>query len=457
LAVVLASAGLAGSCYRQPKAGPPRPAIPADFFALTIPAHPDIAGSSLYPSQLSLGALGHPSTLAWGFIEREPHRYDFGAYDGWIRAAQQHGLVDSRGVVDVTVTFGYTPIWAAANTKGCQLMGDEDVCPSPPARLSDWTDLVTAVVRHYNGVTAPHVKYYELWNEFNALNFWNGTQQQMVDLAAAAYPIVHRDPYSQLLTPSVAGPVVITGGAVPEGLGWMESYLRLGGARYADGGSFHGYVAAFGGQGLTLFPDPEQDGTSGCIPGSQCLGSIVRKVKSFRQVFDENGLTGKPMLNTEGSWGKNTLLPNPDEQAEWVARWFVLQANSYPALTQAAWYAWAWPSEAGQLQADEAGNLNAAGIAWNQVYRWLVGASFTASCAVDDNSTWTCPLSRGGGYRGLVVWNRAGPADYRPDPIYTTARDLKGLSMRIPVGQAIPISGAPLLLEYVGGNHALRY
>ena len=41
--------------------------------------------------------------------------------------------------------------------------------------------------------------------------WWTGTTAQMVELAQAAYPIVHADPNSMLLTPSVAGPVGTSG------------------------------------------------------------------------------------------------------------------------------------------------------------------------------------------------------------------------------------------------------
>jgi hypothetical protein len=163
-------------------------AIPASFFAMTIPA-----GGATYPT-VSVGALGHPSTLAWAFIERSPGKYVFTGFDGYVNAAVQHGLVDSNGVAEVTITFGYTPMWAAADTSRCTMVGPAPVCPSPPANITDWTDFVTAVINHYNGTTAPHVKYYELWNEFSSPTFWTGTIQDMVNLAAAAYPVIHTDP-----------------------------------------------------------------------------------------------------------------------------------------------------------------------------------------------------------------------------------------------------------------------
>jgi hypothetical protein len=414
-------------------------AIPATFFAMTIPA-----GGADYPT-VSVGALGHPSTLAWGFIEENQGTYNFTGFDGYVNAAVQHGLVDSSGAAEVTITFGYTPPWAAADMSGCTSVGGREVCPSPPANMSSWTDFVTAVVNHYNGTTAPHVKYYELWNEFSSPTFWTGSVQDMVNLAAAAYPIVHTDPYSILLTPSISGPVKVSGNGLPDGLTFMTSYLQAGGNKYADGGSFHGYVAAFGGQNVTLFPFPEQDSTSGCASGSACFGSIITKETGFRQVFDQNGLSGKPMFDTEGSWGMNSNLPDSNEQVAWVARWFILQADYYPSITQASWYAWGYPSDSGQLESST-GAPNQAGTAYNQVYNWLVGASFSSQCASDSNSTWTCPITRSGGYQGLIVWNTNGNFSYSPASTYTQYRNLAGNTTKLS-GGAITIGIQPVLFE----------
>jgi len=404
-------------------------------------------GGADYPT-VSVGALGHPSDFAWGFIEKNQGTYDFKGYDGYVNDAVQHGLVDSNGAAEVTITLGgYTPLWAAADTSKCRLVGQQEVCPSPPANIGDWTDFVTAVVDHYNGTTAPHVKYYELWNEFSSPSFWTGTMQDMLNLAAATYPIIHTDPYSILLTPSVSGPTQgsSSSNGLPNGLTWMTSYLQAGGNKYADGGTFHGYLAPFGGEGVSLFPFPEQDSTAGCAAGTTCFGSVVTKAASFRQVFDQNGLSGKPMLDTEGSWGVNGNVPGPNEQVAWVARWFILQAGDYPNITQASWYAWGYPSDSGQLESST-GTPNQAGTAYNQLYNWLVGASFSSQCASDANSTWTCAITRSGGYEGLIAWNTNGNFSYSPASTYTQYRDLAGNTTKLS-GGAITVGIQPLLLE----------
>lgn len=403
---------------------------------MTIPA-----GGADYPT-VNIGALGHPSTLAWGFIEKTQGTYDFTGFDGYVNDAVQHGLVDSNGAAEVTITLGgYTPMWAAADTSKCALVGGQDVCPSPPANMSDWTDFVTAVINHYNGATAPHVLYYELWNEFSSPAFWTGTVQEMVSLAEATYPIIHMDPYSQLLTPSVSGPVEGTSSSnlIPNGLNYMTTYLQAGGSQYADGGSFHGYVASYSGSDVTLLPFPEQNSTTGCSSGVGCFGSIVMKETGFRQVFDQNGLSGKPMLDTEGGWGTVANLPNPSSEAAWLAQWYILQADYYPNITQASWFTW-------QELASSANAPTEAGVAYDQVYNWLVGATFGSQCASDSNSTWICPLTRSGGYQGLIVWNENGNFSYTPASTYTQYQDLAGNTTQLS-GATITLGIQPVLLE----------
>src|SRR5262249_12269895 len=212
--------------------------------------------------------------------------------DQLVDMAERHGLVGANRVVNMVLTFGVTPGWAVTDRRHCEEKYRHTHCTDPPDNIEDWREFVTAVIQHYNGKAAPHIRYYELWNEASTSQYWTGRHQDLVNLAAVAYPIIHSDPYSVLLTPSPAG----TDSGSP---GWMSSYLRAGGSKYADGGTFHGYLAR---RSVKPYPMPDQDRTPGCgaTHGAVCTGSILTQVRNYRQVFDENGLAGKPMYNTEG-------------------------------------------------------------------------------------------------------------------------------------------------------------
>src|SRR5262249_32625176 len=156
--------------------------------------------------------------------------------------------------------------------------GNVTGCQSPPDNISDWTDFITALINHYNGTAAPHVQYYEIWNEWNFTDtdngFWGGTTQQLVALAQAAYPIIHQDPFSLVVTPSRVGPASTAADSAPKQL---ANYLQLGGASAADVVSFHGNVAQ---RTVTNYPLP---GESCSADG--CNGTIVEIANSYRQIM----------------------------------------------------------------------------------------------------------------------------------------------------------------------------
>ena len=155
---------------------------------------------------------------------------------------------------------------------------------------------VTNLINHYNGITAPHVKYYEIWNEANTSAFWTGSVSSLITMAQTAYPILKQDPYSYVLTPSV----VWSGGT-----SFMAAFLQGGGASYADGVTFHGYTSQTG-KGMSV-PVPLPEGTQ------STNAPIQEMITSFREIADSNGMQGKPLMTTEGGWGVNGVS-DPDMQ-----------------------------------------------------------------------------------------------------------------------------------------------
>jgi hypothetical protein len=275
-------------------------------------------------------------------------------------------------------------------------------------------------------------------------NFWSGSTADMVKMAKLAYPIIHSDPHSMLLTPSVAGPV--GNAARDSGSVWMAAYLDTGGAAYADGGAFHGYIAR---TGTSPFPMPEEDVTAGCEGGTTCFGSIITKTTMMRQVFDEHGLKGKPMFDTEGGWG-NGNITDPDQQAAWLARWYLLQAglSSVDNLKVAAWYAWGRGASQtwGTIESDSTA-LTPAAVAYNQVYNWLVNAGIPQPCAGAPSGVWTCTLEKPGGYKALAVWDVHRSGSYAPPAGYRRYGDLAGNAIVIEAGTKVTIGAKPILLE----------
>ena len=412
--------------------------IPPEFFGVAMVNAKDAPA-------VPMGTVAH-GEFAWQRVEQQRGGFDFTVLDAYVGAAVANGLVDaSTNTANVAITLAAgTPAWAVADKSTCGITNGISVCTAPPDNIQDWKDFVTALLQHYNGTAKPHVHIYELWNEFNVSLWWTGTDAQLVALAQAAYPIVHADPNSILLTPSVAGPV---GTASPHsGVTHMTSYLQAGGAAYADGGAFHGYLAAQ--SGVNPFPMPEADSTSGCTPFVSCYGSIATKATQMRAVFDQYGLSGKPMYQTEGSWGNNTVTDS-NTQIAWITRYTLLQAGLRSSLNLqlAAWFTWAPPSFGWGTIEDASGNPTPAGAAYREVYHWLVGATMAQPCSGGADGTWTCSLTRPGGAIAKAVWNTKGSTAYTPGSGYTQVRDLTGTVTSISAGGFVVIGARPVLIE----------
>jgi len=344
--------------------------IPSTFFGMGISTTVDMP-------KVSYGLVSHPPN-AWTAIEGKGRGvYTFGSTDNFVKTAPK----DANGVAQVDIVFGWTPGWAVANQSTCFHNKTAVIaCTAPPDSIQDWVDFITAVANHYNGKTAPHVKYYEIWNEMSNTLMWTGTAAQMMALAQAAYPILKSDPYSQVLTPSVVW---------QSGRAFMANYLQAGGSNYADGVTFHGYSSQTGPRTPKPVPLPESPLSTNA--------PIVTMVTTFRSIADTNNMQGKPLLTTEGGWGSNGVT-DPDMQIAWITHFEILQAGVAAAnnLITQTWYEWG-KVVSGTIE-NSSGMPTPAGNAYNVVYGWLVGQS-PAPCTNSGN-IYSCQVGA-----NLIVWD----------------------------------------------------
>ena len=381
--------------------------IPSSFFGMHVDAPRN------WPN-VPIGALGKVAGLTWRSMEPERGVYNWGGLDGAVAAAQRHG-------VEVMYTFDATPQWASSRPNQKCFAGNIG-CNALPRDLRDWEDFVRAVATRYKG----KISVYEIWNEPNTKNEWAGSYKDMIQLAQAAYRTIKLiSPNAGILTPapSIHGyqPLGLTSAVQHK---WLGEYLKAGGSAFADGGSFHAYV----------MQDDCRDSKL------DCLGTpFVAQVRRIRSAMDDNGMQGMPIYVTEGGWGKDTELPDPDDQAAYIARWYILLASE--GIQRAYWYEWD-NANWGTLW-DKTAGIHPAGLAYKQVYDWLVGASL-GECSSGADGTWTCPLTRPGGYRGEIVWNSR-ISSYRPAREYSQYRDLSGRITH--VQGPIQIGNKPILLE----------
>ena len=404
------------------------------LFTLASPAQAQIQPSffgmgavdSADMPKVSYGILSHPP-LAWTAIEGTMRGvYDFTSTDQFVNAAPQ----DSNGVAQVDIVFGWTPGWAVASHTHCLTQNSGDIiCTVPPDNIDDWTNFITQVAGHYNGIQAPQVAYYEIWNEANTPSFWTSSVTELIAMAKIAYPILKQNTYSQVLTPSVAW--------YPGGTTFMGKYLAGGGSKLADGVSFHGYPSKTG-KGIKLPVQLPESPTS-------TNAAIQTMVGDYRTVANANGMSSKPLMTTEGGWGVDGVS-DPDMQAAWFTQYVILQAGvaATDNLVFQTWYTWGHASS-GTIETPQ-GQPTEAGLAYDVVAKWLVGT--TPSPCKNSGNIWSCAVGK-----NLIVWDASQTCSkgvcttslYTPPNGFVEYIDLTGTEHA--VSGTIALGVKPILME----------
>jgi putative glycosyl hydrolase len=346
------------------------------------------------------------SGVSWGAIETASGKYDWSGLDNWVAQAQAHG-------VDLTYVILNTPTWASTRPRQRCTRGPLG-CAAPP-KLPAWEEFITALSKRYRGKIAN----YELWNEPNAEGYWTGSPGEMAKLASIAYPIIKaNDPGATVLSPSPSS----TGWPTTYD-SWLDAYFSSSGGRYADVIAWHGYCGRS--NAPTLAPE-----------------LLVEQISNVRRVMAKHGLEHLPLWNTEGGWGKNSQLPNLDDQAAFIARWYLLQFTH--GVARAFWYQWDNP-DWGTLWRPDRGDSSAA-TAYAQVVAWLTSVTSSTPCSEDPKHTWTCTLKAGKkSYR--IAWDASGPPSSGSLVVAPSARPTAGDS-RFPADGPPPLGPKPVLLNF---------
>ena len=353
------------------------------------------------------------SNTSWNMLNPSSGTYSWTYLDEQIKLAQENNA-------QIIYTFGRTPSWATANGS-CTGSYAPNGCEEAPVE-ADWDAFVTAIVDHVGpGV----IKYWELWNEANLTGeFWNGTDAQLVQMAADARKIIKAaDPNAVILSPSETDNYTGSTACLTTnrcGSAWLQGWLQAGGAADIDGVAFHAY--------------PQINETA---------EQVVAQVAAQRAVMSANGVGSLPLLDTESSWGENSDLPAAADQIAFLARHLILEQSS--GVTTSVWYAYDG-GDWGPLWTSASG-LNEAGTAYGQVAQWLTGASLANVCTATA-TVYTCSYSRSSpsGYMAIAVWSTNGNTAFAVPAGFTQYRDLAGNLVAIS-GSTVPITEAPILLE----------
>jgi hypothetical protein len=333
--------------------------------------------------------------LDWAEANPAAGQYNFAPLDSYIAANTSRGA-------QIIYTFGRTPHWASTAPAAAGPYGPGQC--APPV-IAAWDQYVTAVVTNAAG----RIKYWELWNEPDQSTSYCGNLAAMVTMAQHAYRIIKSiDPSAMVLSPSAAGTA---------GSRWLDSFIKAGGLHTFDIAAFHSYES----------------------PQAERINAII---DAYRSVLAHHKLSATPLWDTECGWGESAIGDDA-HRAAFLSKSFILQWSRN--VDRVLWYAYDADPKWGRL-IDTAGNLLPQGVAYRETYNWIVGATLTQLCAQDRNQTWTCSLTRPGGYKAEIAWNSTALTTFSAPSQMTDYRDLTG-SVHPIIGGTVQVQNLPILLE----------
>jgi Cellulase (glycosyl hydrolase family 5) len=411
-AVLLVGSLLLTNVQAEEKLAPPATAVPSSLFDLNVI---NLEWGASWPTVKFYGWRdGHS---VWVKLEPQKGKWNFTQLDKEVRMGEEHG-------VEMMLVLGTTPTWASArpDEAGCCGPSSPKGTKAEAASASDWRNYITQVASRYKG----RVHIYELWNEPDVARFFSGTPEKLAQINQQAYDALKAvDPSITVVSSSMSG----SGTAIP----FLQKYFAAGGGKSADVIGYHFYV------------------------GKRLPEAMLEPIQQVRSLMRQNGIN-KPLWNTETGWrfsndDRNKQDPaddwlgrflNPDESSAYVARAYLLSWAA--GVERLYWYAWGHQTM-GLTEFDER-TPKAAAQAYSQVQDWLLGAR-VVSCSADSDDTWTCQITRDGGYSGWIVWNPSHdvhmdlPASWK----VRQARLLSGETKNLSSSKQLSITFSPQLFE----------
>jgi hypothetical protein len=379
--------------------------IPSSLFGITITFNQD------WPT-VPFGDLGKGTEIRWPYIEQTKGVYNWSNLDTWVSVANAHNK-------PFQYASNQAPPWAVSDQTSCSTFtGGQGGCSADVTDLTGWNNFVTALTQRYNGKNGHgFIAVYELYIEPES--FFKGDTANLVAQTVALYKAVRSNSPNSL----VVGMGVTYPSTYYAPGNYMDTYWAAGGVKTLDAVAFHGYAHHFND-----------------VP--EIVNTFVPYVKA---ALARNGIPATtPIWDTEGSWGDVTEagwnVTDPDQQAAWVARSYLLHwSNGVSVFDWYSWEGYPW----GALWSSS-GGIHKAGVAYGQVYNWMVGATMSAPCSAS-GAVWTCGLTKPGSSQALAVWDTLGASTY-PAGQYTRYRDLAGNTSAI-TGGSVTIGIEPILLE----------
>jgi polysaccharide biosynthesis protein PslG len=343
--------------------------VPASLVGM----HVEGAEATAWPSA-PFGALRlWDNGTAWSQIELEPGVYKWDNLEGALENAK------SKGMDDILMVLGTTPKWNA------KTVGPNDYpqpgAASAPKDLKAWDAWVTEVATRYKG----RITSYQIWNEANLKDFWNGTPEEMAELTKRAYDIIKAiDPEAQVVSASPSTRLTASFNK------FFPAYLKALAAKDwpVDVIAIHTYPAADG--------DPA------------ARGAVI---KATQAALKAAGAPDLPLWDTELNYGLAGPGNLPKQEitgakaAGFVVRTYIDDLRY--GVGRSYWYI--WTQQPYDLLGIQAYPGSDAEQGFFRLQDWVIGADF-GGCT-DTDGVVTCDFSRADS-TWVVAWSEKGDLPY---------------------------------------------
>ncbi|WP_047193325.1 glycosyl hydrolase [Caldimonas brevitalea] len=313
----------------------------------------------------------------------------------------------------ILYTLGQTPAWASSTPSEKGLYGYG--AAGAPANMNDWRNYVREVARRYAG----KIKYFELWNEPDYQPHYNGTMQQMVEMARIAHEEVKAvDPTNVLVSPGV------TSG---QGMGFLNNFLAAGGGAHVDNIGYHWYFST----------SPEK---------------LAPMIGNVRQMMNNYGVGNKPLWNTEGAPGCDaltttcaTFVPTQQQVRSSTAR--ALMIMWAKGVSNFNYHIWESGDALARMVEDDFRTPTEASTSYSTMVSWMRGARLLDAYALN-GQVYVFKLQRGTEYQ-YVLWSTVeGQQVQLPDAwTVSTAATLQNTSSALPASRRITLGLEPVMLR----------
>lgn len=324
---------------------------------------------------------------------------------------------------DIIYTLGQTPRWATdyaninGSPSGCgysypttQANGDTiqfGGCAAPTT-LAAFRDYVTGVATKYKN----SIKYFEIWNEPAAGNFYQGSPEWLAKLTHEA----------RLALDAInAGQKLI--GPASDGE-WMDRYLKAGAGNDIDIYNFHGYITPYQVEtdlvailgnvklkmaeyGLGNKPIWNTESGAHCgQSGSRCTG-IRPALNSTQWLLDQQGLMPRSMAV---QWANGVSNMDYFFLEGWDEAWTALASR--PAPTQPYACSQTWPYYCtGKMPATPLGK------GYSKAAEWLKGTKLYSAYKMAGQDIYIFKLRNASGAQRYLVWNASTAAKQVSAPL----------------------------------------